>query len=242
MQAERLGRRQHALLRHAARRPRAGDRHPPARPRTRRCCSCSTPTTTWWSSRCPRRPAARSWTLLLDTNMPELPEGTPFDFGHAYEVTGALAAGARADLSANPAIAAAAAARRPRAPAMLALVIVVGGAVPGARGADPARARHPVQLRAGAGGALPRALAARPRRLDLHHGDRSAVAVLGAIGWVAAQPGDLARRQAARVPPATSPQKIHALRAPGSGDLGKAAEAIKELEKQAAPERAAARR
>ncbi|HEY2335901.1 MAG TPA: glycogen debranching protein GlgX [Burkholderiales bacterium] len=28
------------------------------------------------------------WSLLLDTNMPELPEGAPFDFGQAYEVTG----------------------------------------------------------------------------------------------------------------------------------------------------------
>jgi glycogen operon protein len=28
------------------------------------------------------------WSLLLDTNMPELPEGAPFDFGHVYEVTG----------------------------------------------------------------------------------------------------------------------------------------------------------
>jgi glycogen operon protein len=36
----------------------------------------------------PRATEGAQWSLLLDTNMPELPEGTPFDFGHAYEVTG----------------------------------------------------------------------------------------------------------------------------------------------------------
>ena len=36
----------------------------------------------------PEAPDGAKWSLLLDTNMPELPEGTPFDFGHAYEVTG----------------------------------------------------------------------------------------------------------------------------------------------------------
>jgi glycogen operon protein len=36
----------------------------------------------------PEAPGGAKWSLLLDTNMPELPEGTPFDFGQAYEVTG----------------------------------------------------------------------------------------------------------------------------------------------------------
>jgi isoamylase len=36
----------------------------------------------------PEAPEGRQWSLLLDANMPELPEGTPFDFGHEYEVTG----------------------------------------------------------------------------------------------------------------------------------------------------------
>jgi len=36
----------------------------------------------------PEAPGGTKWSLLLDTNMPDLPEGTPFDFGHAYEVTG----------------------------------------------------------------------------------------------------------------------------------------------------------
>ena len=42
-----VGRRQRALLRHAARRPRAGDRHPPAAAQTRRCSSSSTRGRTW---------------------------------------------------------------------------------------------------------------------------------------------------------------------------------------------------
>ena len=36
----------------------------------------------------PAAPEGERWSLLLDTNMPELPEGAPFDFGQAYEVTG----------------------------------------------------------------------------------------------------------------------------------------------------------
>ena len=31
---------------------------------------------------------AAHWELLADTNMPDLPEGSRFDFGHVYEVTG----------------------------------------------------------------------------------------------------------------------------------------------------------
>jgi glycogen operon protein len=36
----------------------------------------------------PEAPDGAKWSLLLDSNMPEVPEGTPFDFGHEYEVTG----------------------------------------------------------------------------------------------------------------------------------------------------------
>ena len=61
-------------------------------------------------------------------------------------------------------------------------------------------------------------------------------AVLGAIGALAAKQ---AISLAAKLPEYRSniTQKIQAIRSPGSGDLGKAAEALKELEKEAAPER-----
>jgi len=36
----------------------------------------------------PEAPGGGQWSLLLDTNMPELPEGSRFDSGHGYEVTG----------------------------------------------------------------------------------------------------------------------------------------------------------
>jgi predicted PurR-regulated permease PerM len=62
------------------------------------------------------------------------------------------------------------------------------------------------------------------------------VAVLGAIGALAT---NQAISLAAKLPEYRHniAAKIQALRSPGSGDLGKAAEALKELEKQAAPER-----
>jgi len=62
------------------------------------------------------------------------------------------------------------------------------------------------------------------------------VAVLGAIGALAA---NQAISLAAKLPEYRHniAAKIQALRSPGSGDLGRAAEALKDLEKQAAPER-----
>ena len=36
----------------------------------------------------PSAPEGAEWDLLADTNMPDLPEGSHFAFGHAYEVTG----------------------------------------------------------------------------------------------------------------------------------------------------------
>jgi predicted PurR-regulated permease PerM len=61
-------------------------------------------------------------------------------------------------------------------------------------------------------------------------------AILGAVGWVAA---DQAVSLAAKLPEYRQniTEKIRALRAPSKGDLGKAAKALKEIEKQAAPER-----
>jgi glycogen operon protein len=35
----------------------------------------------------PQAPDGAEWSLLADTNMPDLPEGSRFPFGHAYEVT-----------------------------------------------------------------------------------------------------------------------------------------------------------
>jgi isoamylase len=35
----------------------------------------------------PEAPDGQGWELLADTNMPDLPEGSRFDFGHVYEVT-----------------------------------------------------------------------------------------------------------------------------------------------------------
>ncbi len=35
----------------------------------------------------PEAPEGKSWLLLADTNMPDLPEGSRFDIGHVYEVT-----------------------------------------------------------------------------------------------------------------------------------------------------------
>ena len=60
--------------------------------------------------------------------------------------------------------------------------------------------------------------------------------ILGAVGWVAA---DQAVSLAAKLPEYRQnvTEKIRALRAPSKGDLGKAAKALKEIEKQAAPER-----
>jgi predicted PurR-regulated permease PerM len=62
------------------------------------------------------------------------------------------------------------------------------------------------------------------------------VAVLGAIGTLAA---NQAISLAAKLPEYRHniAEKIQALRSPGSGNLGRAAEALKDLEKQAAPER-----
>jgi len=61
-------------------------------------------------------------------------------------------------------------------------------------------------------------------------------AILGSIGWVAA---NQAVSLAAKLPEYRQNinDKIRALRAPSKGDLGKAAKALKEIEKQAAPER-----
>jgi predicted PurR-regulated permease PerM len=60
------------------------------------------------------------------------------------------------------------------------------------------------------------------------------VAILGAVGVVAA---NQALSLAARLPEYRQNivKKIQAVRAPGKGDLGKAAEALKDIEKQAAP-------
>jgi predicted PurR-regulated permease PerM len=59
--------------------------------------------------------------------------------------------------------------------------------------------------------------------------------LIGAVLWIA---GDQAVSLAARLPEYRENiiQKIHAVRAPRSGDLGKAAEAIKDLQSEAAPE------
>jgi predicted PurR-regulated permease PerM len=61
-------------------------------------------------------------------------------------------------------------------------------------------------------------------------------AILGAVGWVAANQGV---SLAAKLPEYRNNinEKIRALRSPSKGDLGKAAKALKEIEKQAAPER-----
>ena len=36
----------------------------------------------------PSAPEGECWELGADTNMPDLPDGTRFDIGHVYEVTG----------------------------------------------------------------------------------------------------------------------------------------------------------
>jgi glycogen operon protein len=36
----------------------------------------------------PGAPDGQCWELIADTNMPDLPEGSKFDLGHVYEVTG----------------------------------------------------------------------------------------------------------------------------------------------------------
>jgi len=128
-----------------------------------------------------------------------------------------------------------AAARRPRAPAKLALVIVV---------AVLYLARE-VLLPLALAILFSFVLAPGVRFLERWRLGRIAstlvtviagCSILGAVGWVAA---NQAVSLAAKLPEYRHniTEKIRALRAPSKGDLGKAAKALKEIEKQAAPER-----
>ena len=74
--------------RRAARRPRPGDRHPPARRRRHALLISQRLPRPRDSSRCPNRWAASPGRVLLDTNLPDSQELESFKVGERYDVTG----------------------------------------------------------------------------------------------------------------------------------------------------------
>ena len=83
-----------ALLRHAARRPRAGDRHP-RRGEDATLLIIFNPWQDVVKFKLPPSSGGNGWTLRADTNFPDSTEGRALAIGHEYEVTGALAAAAQ---------------------------------------------------------------------------------------------------------------------------------------------------
>src|SRR3954462_11576760 len=110
------------------------------------------------------------------------------------------------------------------------------GVVPRGRRPDSARARYPARVFARAGGAASRALAPRP-----HLGDAGSLLVrIRRHSWRRRRcrhAGPFACGQAARIPPEHRFQDPQAAAPRPRSTIGKAAEAIKDIEKQAAPER-----
>ena len=87
MQRGRLAGRQHALLRHADGRPRAGHRHP-KRGQDATLLLILNGFHDVVKFTLPESPGGGGWELLLDTNAPDQEERPSFKFGDEYEVTG----------------------------------------------------------------------------------------------------------------------------------------------------------
>ena len=160
------------------------------------------------------------WKLLADTNFPDSTEEPRFPIGHEYEVTGRslLLFGLTTS----------------RTSALAGLLVARGDPVPRARRADSARARDPARVPARAGGAAAWSTGAWVAYSRPSSPWSIGFSIIGGVGWIAAQQ---ALSLAAKLPEyrANITDKIRAVRAPQEGTIGKAAEAIKELENEAAP-------